>query len=396
MSTNDELVKAGVTVVAELPESQIIIERLRALGYEFRLNSCMDAIEVNGRAITDIMQAEIRMKLRDVGLAKKIAAAEDAYIAEAKKNAYHPVRDYLDGLQWDGHEHIGALTDCLESSDPPIIYKDGTTMPLHHVYFYRWLIGAVAKVYEGEQNPLLVMDGGQGIGKSTLARWICPLDDYFLEGPINVADKDSDIRLISQWIWEVSELDATTRKADQSALKAFITKQVVTVRKAYGRHDIKKAAMCSLIGTVNNTSGFLADESGSRRFMITKLDRIHYRYHKLDVSQIWAQAKHLYFAGESWRLQGEEAEAQRRINERYEAETVLTDWIDRHFTFSPEYDEPYSMADVISAMELDGFRLSGSERSQAMELARVLVQKKARKEHTRDGKRWFGLMKKPR
>ena len=160
MSTNDELVKACVTVVAELPESQIIIERLRALGYEFRLNSCMDAIEVNGRAITDIMQAEIRMKLRDVGLAKKIAAAEDAYIAEAKKNAYHPVRDYLDGLQWDGHEHIGALTDCLESSDPPIIYKDGTTMPLHHVYFYRWLIGAVAKVYDGEHNPLLVMDGG--------------------------------------------------------------------------------------------------------------------------------------------------------------------------------------------------------------------------------------------
>ena len=101
-------------------------------------------------------------------------------------------------------------------------------------------------------------------------------------------------------------------------------------------------------------------------------------------------------AGESWCLQGEEAEEQRRINERYEAETVMTDWIDRHFTFSPEYDEPYSMADVISAMELDGFRLSGSERSQAMELARVLVQKKARKEHTRDGKRWFGLMKKPR
>lgn len=396
MSTNEELKKAGVRIEQEQTESQLIIEKLRLLGYEFRLNSCMDAIEVNGRAISDILAAEIRMKLRDVGLAKKIAAAEDAYIAEAKKNAYHPVRDYLDSLKWDGEEHIAALTDCLSSNDPPVVYRSGDTVALHHVYFYRWLIGAVAKVYAGEQNPMLTLDGGQGIGKSTLARWLCPLSDYFLEGPINVADKDSDIRLISQWIWEVSELDATTRKADQSALKAFITKQVVTVRKAYGRHDIKKPAMCSLIGTVNNTSGFLADESGSRRFMITKLERIDRRYTQLDVSQIWAQAKHLYFDGEPWMLQGEEAVAQHKVNERYEAETVLTDWLDKHFFFSPEYTEPYSLADIISAMEIDGFRMSGSERSQAMELSRTLIRKKARKDHTREGNRWTGLMKRPR
>jgi putative DNA primase/helicase len=400
VTAKDELEKAGVRVLPpvapEQPESQIIIERLRALGYEFRLNSCNDTIEVNGRAIGDILEAEIRTKLRDIGLAKKLAYAQDAWMAEAKKNAYHPVRDYLDNLKWDREEHIGALTDFLHSNDPPVVYKNGDTAALHHVYFYRWLIGAVAKVYTGEQNPLLVLDGGQGIGKSTLARWLCPMDDYFLEGPINVADKDSDIRLISHWIWEVSELDATTRKADQSALKSFITKQLVTVRKAYGKHDTKKHAMCSLIGTVNNTSGFLADESGSRRFMITKLERIDRRYQQLDVNQIWAQAKHLYFDNEPWQLQGEEAAAQRNVNERYEAETVLSDWIDKHFDFNVEYDQPYSLADVIQAMEIDGFRLTGSERQQTMELSRVLIRKKARKDHTRDGNRWFGLMKRPR
>ena len=395
MSTNDELQKAGVRIEQEQTESQIIIERLRALGYSFRLNSCMDAIEVNGRAISDILAAEIRVQLRDIGLAKKIAAAEDAYIADAKRNAYHPVRDYLDALKWDGAEHIEELTECLVSTDPPVEYKTGDVRPLHHVYFYRWLIGAVAKVYNGEQNAMLVMDGPQGIGKSTLARWLCPLDDYFLEGPINVADKDSDVRLIAQWIWEVSELDATTRKADQSALKAFITKQVVTVRKAYGRHDIKKPAMCSLIGTVNNTSGFLADESGSRRFMITKIDRIDRRYQRLDLAQIWAQAKALYFDNEPWMLQGEEAAAQRQVNERYEAETVLTDWIEKYFDFDASYEEAYSLADIISVMGIDGFRLSGSERAQNMELARVLTRKGARKDHTRNGNRWFGLMKKP-
>jgi len=381
--------------LGEQPQSRLIIEKLATLGYTFRLNRCNDTIEVNGWPITDILQAEIRMKLRDVGLAKQLAAAEDAYIAEAKQNAYHPARDYLDVLEWDKDDHIGDLAGCLQSSDPPVIYPDGTRLPLHHVYFYRWLIGAVAKVYNGEQNAMLVMDGPQGIGKSTLARWLCPLAEYFLEGPINVADKDSDVRLISQWIWEVSELDATTRKADQSALKAFITKQVVTVRKSYGRHDTKKPAMCSLIGTVNNTSGFLADESGSRRFMITKIDRIDRRYQQLNLDQIWAQAKALYFDNEPWQLQGPEAAMQRAVNERYEAETVLTDWLDRSFTFHPEYDEPYSLADIIATMAADGVKIGGSERSQAMELSRALMSKKARKDHTRGGNKWYGLMKKP-
>ncbi len=398
MTVNDELRATGLEIRDAKPESALIIDRLKVLGYQFRLNSCMDSIEVNGRAINDILAAEIRMKLRDEGLAKKLAAAEDAYIAEAKKNAYHPVRDYLESLEWDGEDHIGALTSHISSDDPPVRYANGTAMELHHVYIYRWLIGAVAKVYTGAQNAMLVFDGGQGIGKSTLAHWLCPLDDYFIEGPINVQDKDSDIRLISQWIWEVSELDATTRKADQSALKSFITKEVVTVRKAYGRHDTKKPAMCSLIGTVNNTSGFLADESGSRRFMITKLTKIDRAYQLMNPAQIWAQARQLYLDGETWQLQGEEAQAQRDINAGYEIETVLEDWIDKYFLFNPNDTEGDGMmlADIIRAMDIDGIRLSGTERMQSMELARILTRKGARKIHTRDGKRWFGVYPRPR
>ena len=401
MTVKEELQKAGVPVlppaVPEQVESQIIIERLRALGYDFKLNSCADVIEVNGRPITDILQAEIRMKLRDIGMAKKIAAAEDAYVAEAKMNSYHPVRDYLDKLEWDERDHISELTALITSKDPPIVYSDGAAFPLHHVYIFRWLIGAVAKVYTGAQNAMLVFDGGQGIGKSTLAHWLCPLGEYFLEGPINVQDKDSDIRLISQWIWEVSELDATTRKADQSALKSFITKEVVTVRKSYGRHDTKKQAMCSLIGTVNNTSGFLADESGSRRFMITKLERIDRSYQKLELNQIWAQAKAMYFDGQPWQLQDEEAAAQAAMNEKYEVETVLTDWLQKYFVFDKEADtDPLSLADVIRAMDVDGYRLSGSERSQAMELSRVLIQLGAKRKHTENGNRWYGLYARPK
>jgi putative DNA primase/helicase len=400
MSAKDELKKAGVYVLPPVapdqPQSVAIIDRLATLGFTFRLNICVNTIEVNGRPVNEIIEAEIRVALRDNGMAKQIAAAEDAYVAEAKKNSYHPVREYLDSLVWDNEDHITRLTDCLHSSDPPIKYQNGDVIPLHHVYLYRWLIGAVAKVYTGAQNPMLVWDGPQGIGKSTLAHWLCPLLGYFIEGAINVGDKDSLIRLASQWIWEVAELDATTRKADQSALKDFITKEVVTVRKPYGHGDFKGPAMASLIGTLNNTSGFLADESGSRRFMITKLDAIDLSYQEIDVAQIWAQAVALYRSGEKWQLYGVEAAAQAAVNEGYEVETVLTDWLDRSFDFNVEYDHRYSLADIIAAMESDGFKISGSERSQAMELSRILKRKQCRVDHTRDGNRWIGLYKRPR
>jgi len=147
---------------------------------------------------------------------------------------------------------------------------------------------------------------------------------------------------------------------------------------------------------VNNTSGFLADESGSRRFMITKLSHIDRAYQQLERDQIWAQAKELYFGGEQWWLEPEEAAAQRAMNTRYEVDSVLDDWLDKYFFFSPSYTDAFTLADIIRAMETDNVRITGSERSQAMELSRILTKKGARREHTRDGNRWFGIQEKLR
>jgi putative DNA primase/helicase len=401
MSTKDELQKAGVYVLPpvapEAPESTLIMERLHALGYRFRLNLCTDTVEVNERPLSDITAAKIRMQLRDIGLTKKIKAAEDAYIAEAETNAYHPVRDYLNSLVWDKEDHIWRLADCLISDDAPIVYRDGSAHPLLAVYLYRWLIGAVAKVLSEKQNLMLVFDGPQGIGKSTFVAWLCSgLPHYFIEGPINVADKDSDVRLISRFIWEVSELGATTRKADVEALKEFITKRIVSVRKAYGRYDIVKPALASFIGTVNNTTGFLTDDSGNRRFMITHLSRIDRSYLQIDVNQVWAQAVALYREGEQHMLVGEETQAQTTANKNYHVETVLDDWLEKYFLFDPAADDLISLADIVEALARDDIRLSGSERIQALELAGSLIRHGAKRVHTRLGKRWVGLCKIPR
>ncbi len=401
MSVKDELKRVGAVVLPpvapEQPESTLIIDRLTTLGFTFRLNLCSDGIEVNGHKLTDITAAEIRVALRDVGMAKKIKAAEDAYVAEAKRNAYHPIREYLERLSWDGADHISRLTGYMESSDPPITYASGVKAPLHHVYFYRWLIGAVAKTMNAEQLPMLVLDSVQDLGKSVLARWLCSgMPAYFIESGIRVEDKDMELRLIDRWIWEVGELDATTRKADQSALKDFITKKEVTVRKAYGRFEITKPAMAALIGTLNNSTGFLTDDTGNRRFMITRLTKLDFRYDKINVDQLWAQAMHLYRENEPWKLVGEERQLQNAINKRYEVETILTDWLLKYFIFDPEAETGlFSLADILREMDAD-YKPNGSDRAQAMELARVLTALGAKKVETREGKRWTGFYQKPR
>jgi predicted P-loop ATPase len=200
------------------------------------------------------------MQLRDAGMTRT-KEAEDAYLAFAWHNRYHPIKDYLSSLAWDGQPHIKNLSEHF--SDEYSMFP---------VWLRKWLIGSCAKVFmtprEPVQVPMLVLDGEQNLGKSQFTKYLCkPVYEYYYEGAINPDEKDCLIRVASKWIWEVSELGATTRKADQEALKAFLTYETVRVRRPYGKHDIEKTALATFIGTVNNYSGLFSDPTGSRRYL---------------------------------------------------------------------------------------------------------------------------------
>ena len=252
------------------------IHGLKNLGYDFRMNTCNDDVEVNREPITDAVRAELRCKMRDKGF-ELVHEMEDAYTAHAHKHRYHPIQEYLDTLSYDGGQHIAALAGHFKD-------RDG----VFGTWLQRWLIGAVAKAYKAEQNYMLALDGPQGIGKSHFAMWLgSPIPEYFIEGPINPDNKDCHIRLVSKWIWEVAELGATTRKADREALKFFISQRTVTIRRPYARYDIRKPALASFIGTINNEIGFLADKTGNRRFLVCTLESIDWGYSKaVDVDQV--------------------------------------------------------------------------------------------------------------
>jgi predicted P-loop ATPase len=219
---------------------------------------------------------------------------------------------------------------------------------------------------------MLVLDGPQGSGKSFFVQWLgSVLPDYFIEASINPDDKDSWVRLMAKFVWEVGELGAVTRRADREALKNFITTRIVTLRKAYGKYDTIKPAMASLIGTINNEAGFLTDQTGNRRFLICRLTAIDWRYvQNVDPHQLWAEAVALFKAGEPSLPAPAEVKLQNAINEEYLVDRPLEMMLLKYFEIKPELEIWLPAMDIITRLETLGLR--GNQTQNLKELAQVM------------------------
>lgn len=348
------------------------LAQFKKLGYEFALNQIDDTIYVrqNNRqeVLGDIEFSVIYRAIVDTGLNVKENDVRHSIHVAAKNNAFHPVRDYLDSLAWDGQPHIAKLAEHF--TDKYNIFP---------LYLRKWLIGAVARVYlRGAQNPMLVLDGKQGLGKSYFVRWLTPTLEHFNEGPIDPNNKDDQLRLMSVWIWEVKELGATFRKSDLEALKSFLTLESVRIRRPYGRYDIYKPAITSFIGTINNVEGFLSDPTGSRRFNVTRILSIDWGYkNTINRDQVWAEAKAAFLDREDWMLSSEEQKIRDEINDDYSVEDPVENALPLYFDIDPSHQDWWmDTAEIIQILEdqYHGAALKlGGTRTASMMLARVMT-----------------------
>ncbi len=122
------------------------VQAAKELGYSFRLNELDDSVEVNGRRMDDVTEAELLSRLHTKGL-KSADVARRAFITDAAQNRYHPIKQYLESLEWDGNDHIAALARYFTDAHDPILYANGTQRRVIHTWLHRWIIGAVAKIY---------------------------------------------------------------------------------------------------------------------------------------------------------------------------------------------------------------------------------------------------------
>lgn len=324
-----------------------------ALGMAFSLNEIDDRIYINGKPATDTSMAPLEVEIYNFnGLQAKgekipIGAVQPVVLGMSARQTFHPIRDWLNVLQWDKGRHIQNLAKYFIDSHAPITASNGNQSSVFEVMLARWLVGAVRKVYERAQNPMLVLAGPQGIGKSYLASWLAaPLglfhgfttaegNSYFIEGPISPESIDHQRRLTNRFIWEVGEIGGTMGKAEINALKVFLTQGEATFRIPYAKHDITKPSICSWIGTINPTTGFLMDETGNRRFRTVELVSIDKAYSQtIDASQVWAQAVDWYRNGGTPDLSAAELKAIEEVNEQHQATTNEEEGILRYFHVS--------------------------------------------------------------
>lgn len=248
----------------------------------------------------------------------------------AGKNRFNPVLDLLTTTVWDGKDYINELFDILH-----IPSED----KLSRVLIAKWCCQGVAMAGNQLKNGfgadgLLVIQGLQGIGKTTLVRVLGLKPEYVKLGQyIDSHDKDTMRRCTSAWICELGEIE-TTLRSDLERLKAFITAERDEYRLPYGRADQTHVRRTSFIATCNSEQ-FLIDPTGSRRFWTVPLTSIDLdRLNKFNALQMWAQVKTWVDKNEQcFRLTREEqaqlaernAAHEKPLKAQLEVEDIITD-----------------------------------------------------------------------
>jgi predicted P-loop ATPase len=288
------------------------------------------------RALDDRDVREAKLWLWHAGLKPSTAEAHEAMTVTAERNAFDPVREHLESLAWDGVPRLRTwLTRYMGVR--------ASNTKVEEAFGMRWFVSGVARILAGPQgakvDTVLVLEGSQGLGKSQALRIIATMRgvEYFLDDLGDIAGKDALLQLAGQVIVELAELK-TINRSSVDAVKEFLSKKDDTYRAPYERVSKKHARRCIFAATVNPTGGYLKDPTGARRFWPVNIEgEIDLAGLERDRDQLWAEAVHLFKAGEKWWLQGEEvqhAEAAQAL--RYQ-DDVWSDVIDAFMAKGGDY-----------------------------------------------------------
>lgn len=273
---------------------------------------------------------------------------DEAIDLVAKAHPFHPVRDWLATLTWDGRPRLDDwLSDYMGAP------KDDYAMRVG-----RWFLTAmVARVMRPgcKFDYCLVLEGRQGARKSSALRVLA--GEWYSDTELDLSNKDSMSALRGKWLHEVAEMGSLAR-AEAARQKSFLSRQVDEFRPAYARREIRCPRQLVFSGSTNEWA-WNKDPTGGRRFWpIEVRGDIDTDGLAAAREQLFAEAMHAYESGEQFWPTSDE---QRRLFDpeqlKREAEDGLFDlihnWIE-HDCLRVEF----TMGDVLSGLKLDASKIT--------------------------------------
>jgi predicted P-loop ATPase len=282
-------------VVAWDEFKQQIIFRRAAPWYED--DKPADGVQMAGASLNDSDQTRmsswmVRSRYR-MNVSEQVAYRGARIAAEG--DSFDSLRDYLDGLKWDGVSRIATFAETYLGA----VGTDYTRFVLK-----AYLVSAVARGYEPgcKVDHVLVLAGNQDRGKTSALRAL--FADLYTDSKIDLASKDRFVNMAGMWCISFDEL-ASLGKSDHETVKNFITSQKDKYRAPYAAHSTEVARRSVFAATVNpqEDCGYLKDATGNRRFWpidcaaANPIDAVTLA---ADRDQIWAEAVALYRAGTKW------------------------------------------------------------------------------------------------
>jgi hypothetical protein len=260
-----------------------------------KYNLLTGRIERNGEAIHGDYLGGLYLELAEehqLDITKDRAI--DAAIRVARKNAYHPVRDYLNSIEDTLPPEDWAAIDvrCFGKEDPT---------GMSGLHLQRQLIGLVARAMDpgcGLQTALVLHSDQQGVGKSSF--WRILGGEWFSDSLGDLRNlKDDLLQLHAAWIHEWGEIDMVMGKQESEALKRFLSASRDDVRKPYGRGVETLQRSCGIVGTTNRRD-FIKDPTGNRRFPIISISSVDLGWVAANRNAIWGSALAAYRHGTRW------------------------------------------------------------------------------------------------
>jgi predicted P-loop ATPase len=258
----------------------------------------------------------------------------------ADQNLHNPVANWVTCKPWDGVSRLQQFYETIEAEGQADEHR---VMEQKIAMMRRWMISAIAAAFRPNgvsAHGVLVLQGDQYLGKTKWFKSLVPAELGVIQDGLMLRpdDRDSVKQVVSYWLVELGELDATFRKSDIAQLKSFLTRDRDVLRRAYAKMESEYARRTVFFASVNPRQ-FLHDPTGNRRYWTICCTKINHD-HGLDMQQVWAEVhEQHYMRGETWYLTPDEMQALNDNNRDHEVLDPIRERLQSRF----DWDAPASM-----------------------------------------------------